>query len=235
MDMLKRFRKRLIIIVAICLVAGFGYVRKAVSPVSAPIVPEKTIIIDAGHGGFDGGAGADDGTLEKDINLEIAKKAKDYLAFYGYDVIMTREDDTGTEDNPDLSISARKKSDLRNRLEMMQTDSATIYVSIHLNKFTTSAASGTQVFYTPNFDEARVLGECIQSTVISLLQPENHRVIKKGTDSTFLLKNAKIPAVIVECGFLSNAGDLKNLKEETYQRKLAFCICYGIMKYYKEI
>ncbi len=234
MDIIKRFKKRFLIIVVLCLVAGFGYVRKAVSPVSATPVQSKTIIIDAGHGGFDGGAGADDGTLEKDINLEIAMKIKDCLKLCGYNVIMTREEDTGTDDNPNASISARKKSDLRNRLELMQNDKDTTYVSVHLNKFTTSAASGTQVFYTPNFNEARVLGECIQSTVVSLLQPDNHRVIKQGTDSTFLLKNAKVPAVIVECGFLSNAGDLKNLKDETYQRKMAFCITCGIMRYYNE-
>ncbi|MBR5923435.1 MAG: N-acetylmuramoyl-L-alanine amidase, partial [Clostridia bacterium] len=187
-----------------------------------------------GHGGFDGGAGAADGTLEKDVNLEIASKIRDCLVFSGFEVIMTRTDDTGTEENSEASISARKKSDLKNRLELMETGGDSIYVSIHLNKFTTSAASGTQVFYTPNFSEARMLGECIQKTVVTRLQPENHRAVKRGTDSTYLLKNAKIPAVIVECGFLSNSLDLKNLKDSEYQRKMAFCIALGIIKYYSE-
>lgn len=204
-------------------------------PANSKPVSESTIIIDPGHGGFDGGAGADDGTLEKDINLDISLKTRNFLQFYGYNVIMTRTIDTGTEDNPDLSISNRKKSDLNNRLNMMQSGSNSIYVSIHLNKFTTSAAKGTQVFYSPNFSEARVLGECIQSSVISLLQPDNHRVIKQGTDSTYLLKNAKIPAVIVECGFLSNKAELAMLKDEAYQNNLAFCIASGILKYYSTV
>lgn len=221
----------------ICLIASLGFVKKEVKKtvsVSAQPVAFKTVIIDPGHGGFDGGAGAADGTLEKDVNLEIASKIRDCLVFSGFEVIMTRTDDTGTEENSEASISARKKSDLKNRLELMETGGDSIYVSIHLNKFTTSAASGTQVFYTPNFSEARMLGECIQKTVVTRLQPENHRAVKRGTDSTYLLKNAKIPAVIVECGFLSNSLDLKNLKDSEYQRKMAFCIALGIIKYYSE-
>lgn len=233
MDILRRFRSRFVIIAVVCLVAGFGFVRKAVSPVSVTPADTKTVIIDPGHGGFDGGAGAADGTLEKDINLEISLKLCDFLKFSGFDVIMTRTEDTGTEDNSGTSISSRKKSDLKNRLELMEANGESIYVSIHLNKFTTSAARGTQVFYTPNFESAKTLGECIQNSVVKNLQPENHRVIKRGTESTYLLKNARIPAVIVECGFLSNKADLENLKNQTYQNKMALCISAGIMEYYK--
>lgn len=233
MYILKRFRRSLVTLLVICLVAAFGFVRKAAVKVSSQPVLLKTVIIDPGHGGFDGGASADDGTIEKDINLEISLKLRQLLLFSGFDVVMTRTDDIGTEDNPNESISARKKSDLKNRLNLMKSVDNTIYVSIHLNKFTTSAASGTQVFYTPNFSEAKTLGECIQNKVVSLLQPENHRVVKMGTQSTFLLKNATAPAVIVECGFLSNKRDLENLKNETYQNNLAFCIATGIMEYYK--
>lgn len=207
--------------------------KKATSPVSATPVLQSRIIIDPGHGGFDGGAGAADGTLEKDVNLEISLKLRDILKVSGFDAVMTRTDDTGTEDDSNESISVRKRSDLKNRLKLMSENGDAIYVSIHLNKFTTSAASGTQVFYTPNFDSARLLGECIQKSVVENLQPENRRVIKRGTDSTYLLKNAKIPAVIVECGFLSNDRDLENLKDPAYQSKLALCIAAGIMEYYK--
>ena len=233
MDLLKRFRRRLIALLIICLMAGTGFVKKATSPVSATPVLQSRIIIDPGHGGFDGGAGAADGTLEKDVNLEISLKLRDILKVSGFDAVMTRTDDTGTEDDSNESISVRKRSDLKNRLKLMSENGDAIYVSIHLNKFTTSAASGTQVFYTPNFDSARLLGECIQKSVVENLQPENRRVIKRGTDSTYLLKNAKIPAVIVECGFLSNNRDLENLKDPAYQSKLALCIAAGIMEYYK--
>lgn len=232
MYLLRRFKNSLILLLAICIVAGFGFVKSKVLQVSSKTLNTNSVIIDPGHGGFDGGAGAADGTLEKDINLKIAQKTRDILALSGFNVIMTRAKDTGTEDNSDTSISLRKKSDLKNRLELMEVNSDGIYVSIHLNKFTTSAARGTQVFYTPNFDNAKTLGEFIQSTVIENLQPDNHRVIKRGSDNTYLLKNAKIPAVIVECGFLSNKSDLDNLKDDSYQKKIALCIAAGIMKYY---
>ena len=182
------------------------------------------------HGGFDGGAVAGDGTVEKDINLAICKKIKVHLEFNGYEVVMTRSEDTGTE-NVKGSITKRKKNDMQNRLNMMKENADAIFVSVHLNKFTTSAARGAQVFYTPNFDTAESLGESIQSSIISLLQPENTRVIKRGMSSTYLLKNATVPAVIVECGFLSNSIDLANLKTDKYQSQMAFAITEGIRKF----
>ena len=167
MSLLKRFRRRLFTLLIICIIAGFGFVKEAaVTTSSGKPIALKTVIIDPGHGGFDGGAGADDGTLEKDINLEISLKVAEMLRLYGFDVIMTRTTDTGTEDNIGESISKRKKSDLKNRLMMMNGSGNAIYVSIHLNKFTTSAASGTQVFYTPNFEDAKTLGGCIQNAVV---------------------------------------------------------------------
>ena len=144
---------------------------------------------------------------------------------------MTRTTDSGTENNPDDSIRRRKKSDLQNRLKMMEDNPDAIYVSIHLNKFTTSAANGAQVFYAKKFDEARVLGDCIQQSIVYFIQPENSRVIKQGTDSTYLLKNAAVPAVIVECGFLSNKAELERLKTNEYQSQLAFSVAMGICDY----
>ncbi len=201
--------------------------------VSAPICDTPTVIIDAGHGGFDGGAVAKDGTVEKDINLEISLKLSELLKFSGVDVILTRSEDISTEDTGN-SIPSKKKSDLRNRLEIMKQNPDAIYVSIHLNKFTTSAANGTQVFYSPNFDESELLGDSIQKSVVSLLQPDNTRVIKKGTSSTYLLHNAKVPAVIVECGFLSNPQELEKLKDSDYQSQMAFSVMGGILDYFDE-
>ena len=193
---------------------------------------KPVIIIDAGHGGFDGGAVAGDGTLEKDINLEIATVLSEMLVFSGYDVIMTRTTDTGTEDDPSQSISKRKVSDIKNRLNLMNTYENSIFVSIHLNKFTSSAASGAQVFYSKNNEKSFVLGNCIQTSVKTLLQPENERVIKQGTKSTYLLYHATNPAVIVECGFLSNKNDLALLKNEQYQKNMAYAVFCGINNYY---
>ena len=89
------------------------------------------------------------------------------------------------------------------------------------------------MFYSPNNENSSKLGQSIQSTIISLLQTENTRTIKKGTKSTYLLHNAKIPSVIVECGFLSNKHDLEKLKSDDYQSQIAFAICAGIMEFYK--
>lgn len=234
MELLKRFLPRLITLAVVCAISLFGAVRQQTVQTTAAVQTRPTVIIDAGHGGFDGGAVANDGTVEKDINLSISLKVCELLRFNGYEVMMTRTEDTGTEDDSSGKISARKVSDLKNRLELMNSNPDAVFVSIHLNKFTTSAANGAQVFYSPNTDASGILGESIQSSVISMLQPENTRVIKRGTSSTYLLHKAQIPAVIVECGFLSNSAELKRLKEEDYQSKMAFCVAVGIIKFFEE-
>lgn len=234
MNLLKRISPQLALITIICVIAAFSYVKSEIIDVDAKIKVSRTVIIDAGHGGFDGGASAIDGTAEKDINLEIALHVAAFLRFYGCDVIMTRTEDIGTEDDESANISSRKKSDLSNRLQLMSDNQDAIYVSIHLNKFTTSAANGAQVFYTKNYTQARDLAQCIQDNVTQLLQPDNVRVIKQGTNSTYLLKNAKVPAVIVECGFLSNAAELEKLKSAEYQSQMAFAIAGGILNFYSE-
>ena len=146
---------------------------------------------------------------------------------------MTRDTDTGTEDDESQTIAKRKKSDLSNRLDYMKDNPDSIFVSIHLNKFTTSAANGAQVFYTKNYKEALFLAQSVQKSITKLIQPENTRVVKQGTDSTYLLKNATVPAIIVECGFLSNKSDLEKLKTDKYQSQMAFCIVCGILDYLK--
>ncbi|MBQ6884868.1 MAG: N-acetylmuramoyl-L-alanine amidase [Clostridia bacterium] len=194
---------------------------------------ENIVLANASHGGFDGGASAADGTVEKDINLFIAQKLCSILRFNGYNVIMTRDTDTGTEDDESASIAKRKKSDLSNRLQIMKQHPEAIFVSVHLNKFTTSAANGAQVFYTKNYKQAYDLANSIQSSIKMLIQPENTRVVKQGTSSTYLLKNASVPAIIVECGFLSNKQELEKLKNDDYQSQIAFAIVVGIMDFYE--
>lgn len=231
--MLKRFIPRLVLLGIICLIATFGYFKSEIIPTNSALTCEKTVIIDAGHGGFDGGASAADGTVEKDINLQISKKICAILRLNGYNVIMTRNEDTGTEDDESEVIARRKKSDLSNRLQIMKDNPDAIFVSIHLNKFTTSAANGAQVFYTKNYKEAYMLANSVQKSIVNYIQPENTRVVKQGTDSTYLLKNAAVPAIIVECGFLSNKSELEKLKNDDYQTQMAFAITYGIIDYLK--
>ena len=230
--MFKRFAFQICILLGICLLGVFGLVRESIQ-IQGTIKTTPTVIVDAGHGGFDGGAVAGDGTVEKDINLEISLKLAEILRFNGFDVVMTRTEDIGT-DSVSGSVAKRKKSDLENRLMLMEKNPDSLYVSIHLNKFTTSAASGTQVFYTPNFKEAYDLSLLVQKSVVSMLQPENTRTVKQGTSATYLLKNAKVPAIIVECGFLSNKSELQKLKNEDYQSQMAFAVASGIMDFYSQ-
>ncbi len=191
------------------------------------------VLANSAHGGFDGGAVAGDGTVEKDINLNISLTLAKLLKQNGFCVIMTREADVSTDDTEASEISSKKRSDLKNRLKLMKDYPDAVFVSIHLNKFTTSSAYGSQVFYSDN-EQAKVLGECIQRSIVELIQHDNMRVNKKATSSTYLLYNATVPAVLVECGFLSNKEELEKLKQKDYQEKMAFSIYCGIMEYFEE-
>lgn len=233
MEIFKRFLPQLVIVLVLCLISSVGIItEKTVSVNSGSVINRRTIILDAGHGGFDGGAVASDGTVEKDINLKIALNLEKMLKFYGYDVIMTRNEDVGTDSTESQKISYRKKSDLKNRLALMEKHPDSVYLSVHLNKFTTTTASGAQVFYSKNLDESKTMAYCVQNAIVSMLQPTNTRVIKQGTSSTYLLHNASVPTIIVECGFLSNTAELKKLKSTEYQSQLAFCIYSGIIDYF---
>lgn len=238
-----RSKRRYGIFVKVCGTVVFGLVIatsvmiktdpvKPMITASAGVYTPQKIIIDAGHGGFDGGAVSEDGTVEKDINLKIAEKTAQMLNIFGFDVVMTREEDIATDKTPDQKISLRKKDDMVNRLSVINSDKNAICVSIHLNKFTTSVPSGAQVFYGVKDERSRCLAEAIQSAVKRSLQPTNERVVKKGTKSTFLLYNAEVPMVIAECGFISNKAELELLKNDQYQTKMALCICEGIIDYF---
>lgn len=222
----------LVLLVGVLLICFFtSNFRKSVLTVTKAQNPPQ-IILDAGHGGFDGGAVASDGTVEKDINLEICLTLENMLRQNGYEVIMTRTDDTATDSTDSDKIATRKKSDLKNRLDLMTKYPDAVFVSVHLNKFTTSAANGSQVFYSGRDEKSKLLGEKIQGSIVRLLQPDNTRVNKKATSSTYLLYNATIPAVLVECGFLSNTAELERLKNPEYQKEMAFGIFCGIMEFF---
>lgn len=223
------------ILICVCLICFISPSVDNTKTASVGVELTPKIILDAGHGGYDGGAVAEDGTVEKDINLSIALKLSEFLKSSGFDVILTRNSDNSTDTSGENKNGFIKKSDLKNRLELMKNNPDAVFVSIHLNKFTTSAASGSQVFYSKNTEDSKRLGETIQNNIVKLLQPENKRVNKQSTSSTYLLHNATIPAVLVECGFLSNAAELKLLKTEKYQNEMAFCIFCGINDYFLKV
>lgn len=191
-----------------------------------------TIIIDAGHGGFDGGTSADDGTIEKDINLKISLYLCDYLNFFGFNTVLTRDKDESLESDGLNTIREKKSSDIHNRMDLMKNTDNALFVSIHQNHYSVEKYRGLQVFYSPTFsDESSQLAQSIQDTVTKLLQPENERQIKMCGTSVYLMYNAVKPAVLVECGFLSNYDESQLLKTEEYQKKIAFCIALGIQDY----
>ena len=186
-------------------------------------VRDRIIVIDPGHGGEDGGA-SDNGLLEKDINLSIALKLRDMLRSCGIRTVMTRESDISVYDSSAGTTREKKISDLKNRLAIVNSDPDNILISIHQNKFEQSKYSGTQMFYSTNVPESEKIAEALRKSVTGLLQPDNKRELKPDTTGVYLLKNAEVPAVIVECGFLSNPGEAKLLGDPEYQQKMAFAL-----------
>ena len=190
---------------------------------------DRVIVIDAGHGGFDPGA-VYGGVEEKNINLVIACRLRDLFTAAGYTVIMTRDTDCSTESD-DVPAASRKASDIRARVAIAERYSDSVLISIHQNAFSDTAQHGTQVFYGAVHSDSSALAECIRLAVKTGLQPDNRREIKKGTGSIYILKNCRVPTVLVECGFISNPAERKKLLDEEYCRKLAFCIFCGYLQY----
>ncbi len=194
----------------------------------------RTVVLDAGHGGEDGGAVGVDGIVEKDINLAISLKLRDLLEASGYNVVMTRDKDEAIYDSTAESLREKKRSDLHNRADIIKENSKdnTIFVSIHQNKFPDSKYFGTQVFYSKNNSESQGLANGIKDCVVSLIQPDNTREIKPAEKNVYLLNNAEIPAVVVECGFLSNKEEAAKLSQDDYQGRVAFCVYCGITNHF---
>lgn len=194
-----------------------------------------TVIIDAGHGGFDGGTSSADGIIEKDVNLNISLYLCEYLNFFGFNTVLTRNKDESLESDGLNTIREKKTSDIHNRMDLMEKTDNALFVSIHQNHYSVKKYRGLQVFYSPNFsEESSKLAQSIQDTVTELLQPDNERQIKKCGTSVYLMYNAVKPAVLVECGFLSNYNESQLLKTEEYQKKIAFCVALGIRDYVYE-
>ena len=189
--------------------------------------PYPKIIIDAGHGGEDGGAKAADGTLEKDINLNIAKYVYSLLNALGLDCVMTREDDVMLSDG---EARSRKLRDLKNRVAFTDNGDC-IFVSIHQNKFPQDSCSGTQVYYSKNDNRSERLAQAVQECVRTYVQPLNTRQIKPAGSEIFVLDRCRVPAILIECGFLSNPAELPKLKDEKYQKKLACAIVAAVSTY----
>ncbi len=197
-------------------------------PTNITSVTKKTVVIDPGHGGEDGGTVAADGTLEKDINLAVALDCADLLRVFGFTVEMTRQTDMSLGDASLKTVRERKTDDLMKRAERYRR--ADICISIHQNYFSQEKYSGTQVFYSPNHPAGKALADAIQSSVKTYLQPDNKRETKVGK-GIYLLDHAEKPTVLVECGFLSNLAERERLKSEEYQKQLSCALLQGLTEY----
>lgn len=219
------------LVVCIVMISSFSDIAQLTSKDVDPDVP--TIIIDAGHGGEDGGAEVD-GVLEKDVNLMIARKVSDILRLNGYQVKEVRTEDISVYSDNAETLRQKKVSDLENRVKLFNEDSKNIVVSIHQNKFDSAKYHGTQLFYSTNHPESEKLARAIQTSVVMLLQNDNTRELKPSGNDIFILKNAEVPAVIVECGFLSNSEERQKLTDEAYQQELAYAIAMGVIDYHNQ-
>ncbi|MDD4124323.1 MAG: N-acetylmuramoyl-L-alanine amidase [Eubacteriales bacterium] len=215
-------------------ITSFGYTQAYNAKVfektvfTSETLSEKiTVIIDPGHGGEDPGA-VDNGMIEKTLNLEIAFKLNDFLKLSSCDTVMTR---TGDVLLYEAGQEERKKFyDLRNRLAVAESFPNGIYVGIHMNKFPIEKYHGLQTFYSDNNDKSRILASLVQESC-RMADPANTRLIKPDGNTIFILENIKIPAILIECGFLSNPGEAAKLADEKYQSRLAFLIFCGIEQY----
>lgn len=184
---------------------------------------KEVVVIDPGHGGFDPGKVGTRETLEKDINLAIAKKVEKILSDSGYTTYMTRTEDVALCNGDEPS---KKLTDMKRRVALIEEKKPAIAVSIHQNSYS-AGTKGAQVFYYTRSEEGKKLANILQASIRDAVGDDNHRV-EKANDSYYMLRKVSCPLVIVECGFLSNPEEEALLCDEKYQERMAQGICEGI-------
>lgn len=193
-------------------------------------VTSNVIIIDPGHGGEDGGAVGVTGIKEKDLNLKIALKLKEKLLNSGINVVMTRDTDVMLCDKNQQK--KRKRTDFDNRIKIAQNYNNAIFISIHMNYFDDKSQSGAQIFYSKNNPYSKEIATVLQEELKNSLNPNNKRQIKPSGKEIYILSNLKIPACLIECGFISNPTEEQLLNSDKYQEKIAETIKNGLLKYF---
>jgi len=216
----------LLLLVMVFLAAKYGSIQ-VVTAETARQADRPVVVIDVGHGGTDPGKVGIDGSLEKDINLQIAKRLKTYLEQSDVKVVMTREEDVGLYEESD---SRKKMADMKKRVEIIEESGAELVVSIHQNSYHEESVSGGQVFYYKSSEKGKKLAEILQKRFDYVLGDQNRR-LAKANGNYYLLLHVKCPIVITECGFLSNRKEAAMLQDEEYQDKLAWTIHMGILEY----
>jgi len=188
-----------------------------------------TILIDPGHGGYDGGARCrDSGVWEKHLNLSVALELEKSLIRRGAGVIMTRREDVDLVEAERPAAMTKKRQDMQNRVDMAVSGSADMVLSIHMNEYRSRAESGPQVFYRAGCEGGRLLAGCVQAALIGGLSPKKERAAMAGD---YFILQLEIPSVLVECGFMSNAAEERLLRDAAYQERLAEVIAAGVEEY----
>ena len=195
------------------------------APAAAPVVTGRagTLILDAGHGGEDGGAVSITGAAESQINLAIVLKLDDVLGFCGVAPVLLRGEDVSLHDSGSVTLREKKVSDLQNRVEMVQEVEGGTLLSIHQNSYPDGRYHGAQIFYAAT-DGSMALAQHIQAALVAALQPDNSRQAKPVEGSVYLMSHISCPAVLVECGFLTNSEEEAMLRDNGYQQKLALVL-----------
>ncbi len=186
------------------------------------------VLVDPGHGGYDGGARAQDsGIWEKEINLAVALQVEKALTARGATVVMTRREDVALCDESTAS-GTKKRQDMERRIALGEEAGADMVLSIHMNEYRDRAQSGPQVFYRQESEESRLLAGCMQAALISALSPAKERTALAGD---YFILRLPVPSVLIECGFLSNSAEEKLLLDAAYQARLGEAIAQGVMEY----
>lgn len=212
--------------VTACILLGMLYVSissESLSTFQPTFHPAPTLIIDAGHGGEDGGAVSLSGAYESNINLAIAKRLDGAFTLLGYPTIMLRTTDISLHENNAVTIRQKKVSDLKTRVKTVNSYDNAVLISIHQNSYPGSQYHGAQVFYSRS--NCQELALAIQQAINNNVDSSNTRQIKQIPDNIYLFKHVSCPAILVECGFLTNPQEEKMLQDPSYQNKLAATIC----------
>ena len=217
-----------VLLAAFLLVSAIGSRTVNVLSANAPIENRKTVVIDAGHGGVDGGAVSCTGVLESNLNLEIALRLDDLMHLLGVNTLMIRTTDCSVYTSGE-TISQKKVSDLKERVRITNSTPNALLVSIHQNLFSDSKYSGAQVFYAP-ISGSRELADALQGDLIKNLNPGSRRQTKKA-DNVYLMQHITCPGILIECGFLSNHQEEYMLRSEEYQKKICCVIASTVSTY----
>lgn len=224
-----RLKKRLVVLVCFLTAVFSLSIFAARGVMTDTLMKEKTaytLVIDAGHGGIDCGALAADGSRESDINLTIAQKLRALAEFYALDNAMIRQDDTTKSTSEEYS----EHSDLVHRVELVNAESNPVLISIHQNSYPTGQPSGPQVIYSLSIG-SEAFGKLTHANLITKLDPQNRRVAMPDDGSLYMLSHLECPAILVECGFMSNFSDIERLKSAEYQTALSAVLAASYIQY----